>query len=129
MSHSTVVSRDSVRVILPAAALNELDVSSCDAQNAFLSAESLGKRCAAASNEFGEDKGKVCMVVRALCGLKSASAAFGSFVAKRLDEVGFASSAANPDAWMRPVAHEGGSKIWKCVLRCVDDISAIGIDP
>ena len=50
-----------------------------------------------AGDEFGHKKGKVFMVVRALHGLKSASAAFRSFMAEKLDEMNFASSTADPD--------------------------------
>ena len=42
------------------------------------------------------------LVVRALYGLKSASAAFRAYMADKLDEMGFKSSVAEPDFWMRP---------------------------
>ena len=38
LTYSTVVSRDSVRIILMIAALNGLEISSCDIQNAYLTA-------------------------------------------------------------------------------------------
>ena len=37
ITYSTVVSRDSVRILLLAAALNDLDIMGADVQNAFLS--------------------------------------------------------------------------------------------
>ena len=43
ISYSTVVSRDSVRILLLIAALNGLDIMGCDVQNAFLSANNLEK--------------------------------------------------------------------------------------
>ena len=37
-TYSSVVSRDSVRIALPIAALNDLDILACDIQNAYLTA-------------------------------------------------------------------------------------------
>ena len=129
MSYSTVVSRDSARIILLAAALNNLDILGCDVQNAFISADNLEKHYTVASDDFGEDKGKVYIVVRALYDLKSASAAFRSFMAKRLDEIGFKSTSADPDVWMRPAVTKGGIEIYEYILCYVDDILAVAIDP
>ena len=97
MSCGTVVSRDSARISLLIAASNDLDALRCDVQNAFPSANDLERHCSIAGNEFGHEKGKIFTVVRALCGLKSASAAFGSFMAKKSDEMNFVSSTADPD--------------------------------
>jgi len=129
MSYSTVVSRDSVRILLLAAALNDLDILGCDVQNAFLSADNLEKHYLIAGDEFGHEKGKVFIVVRALYGLKSASAAFRSFMAKRLDEMNFVSSTADPDVWLRPAIKPDGTEYYEYVLCYVDDILAISIDP
>ena len=41
ITYSSVVSRDSVRIMLMVAALNELDLQSADVQNAFLTAPNL----------------------------------------------------------------------------------------
>ena len=59
MSYSTVVSRDSVRILLLAAALNDLDILGCDVQNAFLSARNLEKHYLIAGDEFGDEKGNL----------------------------------------------------------------------
>ena len=58
MSHSTVVSRDSVRMSLPVAALNDLDILRCNVQNAFLSADNLEKHHLIAGDEFGHERGE-----------------------------------------------------------------------
>ena len=47
------------------------------------------------------DKGKVFIVVRALYGPKSSGTEFMEFLAERLDDMGFKSSIADPDIWMR----------------------------
>ncbi len=125
ITYSTVVSRDSVRLLLMIAALNDLDIQGCDVQNAFLSADNLEKHWIRAGPEFGPEQGKVFIVVRALYGLKSASAAFRSFMAKRLDEIGFKSTHADPDVWLRPGIKPDGTEYYEYVLMYVDDMLAI----
>ena len=70
ITYSTVVSRDSIRILLLAADLNDLDVIVEDLQNAFLSADNLEKHWIIAGPKFGAEQGKVFIVVRALYGLK-----------------------------------------------------------
>ena len=129
MSCSTVVSGDSVRMSLLVAALNDSDILGCDVQNAFPSADNLEKHCLIAGDEFCHKKGKIFTVARAPCGLKSASAAFQSSMAKKLDEVNFVSSTADPDVWLRPAIKSDGSEHCEHVLCCVDDILATSTDP
>lgn len=128
LTYSTVVSRDSVRIILMAAALNGLEIKGADIQNAFLSAPNLEKHWIRAGTEFGAEQGKTFIVVRALYGLKSASAAFRSFMAKRLDAIGFKSCVADPDVWLRPAVKDDGSEYYEYILMYVDDILAISMD-
>ena len=125
ITYSTVVSRDSVRILLLVAALNDLEVMGCDVQNAFLSADNLEKHWIRAGPEFGDEQGKAFIVVRALYGLKSASAAFRAFMAKQLDEIGFKSSPADPDVWMRPGTKDNGKEYYEYIMMYVDDILAI----
>ena len=118
-----------VRTSLLVAALNDLNILGCNVQNAFPSANDLEKHHLIAGDEFGHKGGKVFMAVRALCGLKSASAAFRSFMAKKLDEMNFVSSTADPDAWLRPAIKSDGFECCECVSCHVDDILAISINP
>ena len=129
MTYSTVVSCDSVRILLLAAALNVLEVKGADARNAFLSANNLEKHWLRAGPEFGPEQGKVFIVVRDLYGLKSASAAFRAFLALKLDEIGFQSSSADPDVWMGPAVKFNGEDYYEWVLMYVNDIPAISMDP
>ena len=76
LTYSTVVSRDSVHIILMIAALNGLEISSCDIQNAYLTAPCREKIYFIAGPELGSDQGKIMIVQRALYGLKSSGAAF-----------------------------------------------------
>jgi hypothetical protein len=85
ITYSSVVSRDSVRLCLLIAALNSLDVLSCDIQGAYLTAPSREKVVITAGPEFGTElEGKILIVTRALYGLKSAGAAFRSYLADYL---------------------------------------------
>ena len=111
ITYSTVVSRDSVRIILLVAALNDLDVVTADIENAYLSAPCREKVWMIAGPEFGHMKGKILIIRKALYGLKSSGAAFRAFLAERLDDIGFKSSIADPDVWMRPATKEGGRNI------------------
>ena len=59
LTYSSVVTRDSVRIALTIAALNDLKVLSCDIQNAYLTAKCREKIWTRAGPEFGSDEGKV----------------------------------------------------------------------
>ena len=97
VTYSTVVSRDSVWLILTVAALHDLGVLGSDIQNAYLTAPCLEKVWIRAGPEFGPEQGKTFLVIRALYSLKSAGASFRAFMALKFDEMGFESSHGDPD--------------------------------
>ena len=70
ITYSSVVSRDSVRIALTIAALNGLQVMSCDIQNAYLTADCRERIWTYAGPEFGSDAGKIMLIKKALYGLK-----------------------------------------------------------
>ena len=76
LTYSTVISRDSVRIILTTSAMNGLEVMGADVQNEFLTSPCKEKIWLIAGPEFGNEQGKQFLAVRALYSLKSASAAF-----------------------------------------------------
>lgn len=130
ITYSTVVARDSVRILLLIAALNDLPLKGVNVKNAFLSAPNLEKVWIRAGPEFAEeDQGKVFIVKCAFYGLKSASVAFRNYLAEKLDHMGFKSSVADPDVWMRPSIKQDGTRYYSYVLAYVDDILAISEDP
>ena len=129
VTYSTVVARDSVRILLLIAALlNSLDVLGADVQNAFLTAPNKGKCWIIAGPEFGTEEGKTFLVVKALYGLKSASFSFRSFMAEKLSGMGFQSSLADPDVWLRAATKGDGEQYYEYILMYVDDILAISCD-
>lgn len=129
VTYSTVVSRDSVRILLTVAAFNDLDILGADVQNAFLTAPNKEKCWMDAGPEFGPEEGKTFLVVRALYGLKSASFSFRSFMVSKLSDMGFQLTVADPDVWLRAATKGDGKAYYECVLvYYVDDILAISCD-
>ena len=129
LTYSSVVSRDSVRIILTMAALNGLSTLASDIQNAYLTAPCREKIWTVAGPEFGSRRGQKMLIVRALYGLKSSGAAFRAFLAEALYDIGYTPSVADPDVWLRPAIKEDGFKYWEYVLCYVDDILAISEKP
>ena len=82
--------------------MNGLEVMGAEVQNAFLTDSFKEKIWLIVGPEFGNEQGKQFLVVRALYGLRSASAAFQAYMADKLDEMGFKSSVDDPDVWMSP---------------------------
>ena len=66
LTYSTVVSWDSVKIILTTAATNKLKVMGADVQNAFLTAPCKEKIWLITGPEFGNKQGKQFLLVRAL---------------------------------------------------------------
>ena len=81
ITYSSVVARDSVRICLLIAALNELDIKCADIMNAYLTAPNKERFYTWEGPDFRQDAGKPFITVRALCGLKSLGTSFRSFPA------------------------------------------------
>jgi hypothetical protein len=64
-------------------------------------------------------------MVRSLYGLKSAGAAFRSTLAQLLQDLGYKSSKADPDVWMREAVWDGGHEYYEMLFVYVDDILAL----
>jgi hypothetical protein len=129
VTYASVVSRDSVRIALTIAALNDLKVLACDIQNAYLTAPCREKVWTVAGPEFGSECGKIMIIKKALYGLKSSGAAFRAFLAETLYEMSYKPSRADPDVWMRPAIKPDGFEYYEYVLCYVDDVMCISHDP
>ena len=79
--------------------------------------------------EFGSNAGKPFIIRKALYGLKSSGAAFREHLAQRLDEIGFKSSTADPDVWLRSATKPDGEQYYEYMLVYVDDLLCISHDP
>jgi hypothetical protein len=100
MTYSSVVSRESVRLGFLIAALNGLDVMSCDLENAYLNAKCKEKIWFEGGIECGADQGKVLIIVCALYGLKSPGASWHATLAQVLCDLSFVSTTDDPDIWI-----------------------------
>ena len=130
MTYSTVVSRESVRIAFLIAALNGLNVLAGDIQNAYLNAPTTEKLYFTAGKEWGADEGKIVVIVRALYGLKSSALNWRTHLSDVIaNELGFKSSLADPDVWMKACIKPDGEKYYAYLLVYVDDILIIDIDP
>jgi Reverse transcriptase (RNA-dependent DNA polymerase) len=130
ITYASVVSRESIRIGLLIAALNDLEVFAADIQNAYLTSPCEEKIYTILGEEFGPHrKGKKAIVVRALYGLKSAGASFRNHLASCLGHLGFTSSRGDPDVWFRPAQKSNGEEYYEYLFVYTDDILAIGVDP
>ena len=66
LTYASMVSRDSVRIVLSFAAMNDPGIKTSDIQSVYLTAPCVHTKI---GTEFGEDKGKTVIIVRALYGL------------------------------------------------------------
>jgi hypothetical protein len=130
MTYSSVVSRESVRLGFLIAALNGLDIMSCDLENAYcLNANCKEKIWSKGGIECGADQGKVLIVVRALYGLKSAGASWLATLVQALRDLGFVSTTADPDVWIQAAVRDDRFEYYEMLLIYVDDILAVSHQP
>jgi hypothetical protein len=123
MTYASVVSRESARIALTLAALNDLYGMMGDIDNAYLTSPITEKACTVPGPEFGDDAGKRALIARALYGLKSVDAAFRNHLASRMDHVGWKPCLADRDLWMKEETRpDDGVKYWAYILIYVDDI-------
>jgi hypothetical protein len=130
MPYASVVSRESVRIALALAALNDLDVKMADIKNAYLMAPITEKVWNVIGPEFGDDAGKRALIVRALYGLKSAGADFRNHLAECMKHLGWHPCRADSDLWMKAETRpDDGFLYWAYILIYVDDILCVHHDP
>ena len=131
LTYSSVVSQESVKIAFLIAALNDLDIMSCDIGNAYLNATCREKIWFVAGAECGPDlQGSVCKLVRALYGLKSSGAAwramFSEFIINVMD---FKPTRADSDVYMRKNFRNGGNPYYEYLLVYVDDVLVVSHAP
>jgi hypothetical protein len=130
MTYASVVSRESVRIAFLVAALNDLDILAGDIQNAYLNANTTEKVHFYAGPEWGCDEGRCIVIVRALYGLKSSALAWRNHISSVIgNQMGFKSSLADPDVWMKPMVDRNGFAYYAYILVYVDDVLIIDKEP
>ena len=131
LSYSSVVSRDSVRIMFLIAALNDLDIKMCDIGNAYLNAETRERLWFIAGKEWGSRAGCEVIIVRALYGLKSSGAewkkTFASYIRNTL---GYSPCiGADDNVYLRLEKNEFGEEYYSYLVVYVDDVLSIHKDP
>ena len=116
LTYSSVVSRDSVRIILLIVALNGLQVMACDIQNAYLTANCHEKIWTYAGPEFGSEHRQPMFIKKALHGLKSSGTAFRAHLVETLHGIGFKPTKADPDVWICPAVKPDGSEYYDYIM-------------
>jgi len=129
LTYASVVSRETVRIALTLAALNDLEVKTADIESAYLTAPASEKIWCTLGPEFGDDAGKTAIIVRSLYGLKSAGASFRNHLADCMEFLGWRPCPADQDLWLKAeIRPEDGYKYYAYALIYVDDICLIHHD-
>jgi hypothetical protein len=89
ITYASVVSRETVRLALTIASLNDLEVKVGDVLNAYNTAPVKEKVWTILGLKFGHDSGRSAIIVRALYGHKSAGAAFWAHLASFMHQMGY----------------------------------------
>ena len=128
MTYSSVVGRETVRIALTIAALNNLQVKAGDVMNAYVTAPCSEDIWCLLGAEFGADQGKRAIIVRALYGLKSSGAAFHSHLADCMRAIGYTPCKGDNDLWMKPEIDPDGDQYYSYILCYVDDVLVVHHD-
>ncbi len=97
ITYASEVSRETVRLALTFASLNDLEIKVGNVLNAYITAPVKEKVWTILGPKFGLDSGKSAVIVRALYGLKSAGASFQAHLASFMCQMGYTSCKADPD--------------------------------
>ena len=121
-NYAGVVSRETVRIALVYATLNNLKVMTGDIQNAYLQAPISERYYTTCGPEFGPDLvGCKAHIVRALYGCKSSGRDFRNHLRSCMDLLGYKSCLADPDLWMRNAIRSDVTEYYEFCLSYVDD--------
>lgn len=122
ITYSSVVSRDSVRLMLMLAAMNDVPLLSADIGNAYLNATCRERIWIVAGPEFGNLQGKVLLIEKALYGLKSSGAAWRAMLRETLLEMEFVDTVADHDVYRRRAIKPDGTAYYEYLCVYVDDL-------
>ena len=129
ITYSSVVSRDNIRIAFTLASLNNAYIRAADIGNAYLNAKCQKKIWTVVGTDFGSEKGKVMLLVRALFGLNSSGAAWRQMLAQTLRDIGYVSSKADPDVWLKAKTKPYGTEYYAYIIVYVDNVLHLHHDP
>ena len=94
---SSVVKRETVCIALNMAVLHDLVVKAADVLNTTVMAPNCEKIWTVLCLEFGDDAGKLAIIVRVFYGLKCAGVSFRAHLTQCMQEFGYCSCNADPN--------------------------------
>jgi hypothetical protein len=125
-TYASVIGRETVRIALTMAALNDLEVKTADIEGAYLTTPAVEKLYCKLGREFGEHAGKRAIITRAIYGTFTAASAFRNHFADCLRNMGYTPCKADPDLWMKPsVREDDGYQYFAYILVYVDDAAVV----
>ena len=95
--------------------LSDLEVKLDDILNAYVQAPVTKKMWTTLGPEVGIDARKTAVAVREFYGLKSAWAAFRSYLARCMESLGYESCRSDPNSWLKQVIRQE-DRVQYCVL-------------
>ena len=101
ITYASIVSRETARIALMIATLNDLEVKLGDILNAHVQAPVTEKVWTTLCPEFGKDARKTAMIFRAIYHLKSSRASFKCRLAKCMESLGYESYKAGLYLWLK----------------------------
>jgi Reverse transcriptase (RNA-dependent DNA polymerase) len=122
--YSSIVSLRGICILVFLAELNQLELWTTDIGNAQLKATTSKKVYIIAGSEFGDQKGHVLVINKALYGLQTLGKCWHEQLANCLRDLGFQPCVAESDIWLR-VNHN----IYKYIVVYVDDLPIVAKDP
>ena len=129
ITYASVVSRESVRIALLYASLNNLNILGCDVTNAYLNAPCKEKIWIQGGPEFGTEEGCVFIIQKALYGLKSSGFSWRTTMSETIETLGYTTTIADPDVYRRKATKRNGDTYYELLLVYVDDILCISENP
>ena len=123
-AYSGVVSLKSLRLALLIGELNGLQTMVGDIGNAYLEAKTKEKVYFIAGPKFGDLRGHIMIIDKALYGLRTSGAHFHERLADTLRAEGFQPSLADPDLWYCDIGH-----CYEYICVYVDDLCMCGENP
>jgi hypothetical protein len=122
--YSGVVSLKGLRLIMFLAELNHLEIWATDVGNAYLEAKTQEKVFIIAGPDFGELEGHLLVVYKALYRLRTSGLRWYERFANTLRDMGFQTSKADSDIWMRRNKH-----VYEYIAVYVDDLCIVAVKP
>ena len=122
--------RDSVRIELILADFNDIIIQECDIGSTYINEKFIEKIWTKSGTNFGNNKGKVIIVIRNLHGLKSSGSSWIYILAETLLDPGYKLSREDMDICINTETNQKTGKYYYALVTVyVDDMLHIHHDP